>query len=1009
MPAVPPPPKLKAALATIKEQYLDNDGSSQTTIQQTWEGLYKIELLLRGTILTEDSQLYDKVNSAIGKSLLKDDQIPKPLLAGMNVMAGRIAERCGDLILQTAAAASSSSQGSSPSRPSKEISSVLDRANSIKDERWKILLKAASTSELDLPLWVAQGYYTTAALIQHDTPPMWKKVWDLWNKRLSSSDECPFLAQPSIENMIRIATNKGNTKRVAELQLKLTQCYLNGIKSSKSKLVSKEAMETSTNFGDTVTPKLVLKLNNDDDHGGKSSLSQLAQKSFEKCQLHELSTDDKNSANDDDDDQFMYHIVAVEVLLVVQDAAIYEVARTTYDKNQNRSISSSLEQCLQECREQFLASNYDDDASSSLLFSNLYQTGITLRDILVTKWPQQQLLRNEENDDDSCMTWIRCMKVTKQVIELLMERGNAKVKKDNKDYLSAWRTVLEYILPILSMLRDSICKWNIDSPRKRRIDDINSWLNTTMTEEKSFTTFLSLTLPFGCWMMLGSSSSSPSKMRNDDDDAMMTYIVDLLTALFHQPVSEPKEESALGGGSNTSNKEKINLARSAAVCFICQTNSEITFHISRDAISRKKIHFNYLGMLQCFITWSGWYQRPWINCSNLSDARRLLSVRKASSLGRPLSLLESIFVDMAYGDAESFLSGGVWNDAYNRYSNALENVIAAKNDSEEMDDINFQMLQAHCNNGLARVCLLRNERQKVVEFAQKTIDSLQSLEINDDRSAKRHSLYIWHKSDVFTMSRSHQLSVARHLIADSLIADGRSEEARSFLEAAVHDAPLDADAALALGAFLMRIHFYETSKEGPTPEAVKATQIQLLKAAKLDAKKASPFALLGLWFEEQGDLQRARGCYTKSLQLEPYHPVAGRGILRLESRDSIKKYLDDATHSSSSYNGWAWRATGLNKAFLDGDDNLAVVSFLKALRCRDIANVDNEFHAVFYNKPGKTKTRSVQQSDVLAEVATCYRRLGRYTAAIRAFHGAIEIAGDMVPSLVLCSCAQGRC
>jgi tetratricopeptide (TPR) repeat protein len=39
-------------------------------------------------------------------------------------------------------------------------------------------------------------------------------------------------------------------------------------------------------------------------------------------------------------------------------------------------------------------------------------------------------------------------------------------------------------------------------------------------------------------------------------------------------------------------------------------------------------------------------------------------------------------------------------------------------------------------------------------------------------------------------------------------------------------------------------------------------------------------------------------------------------------------------------------------------------------------------------------------------VATCYRRLGRFTASIRAFHASIEEYGNGVPSSVLASCAQ---
>jgi tetratricopeptide (TPR) repeat protein len=106
-------------------------------------------------------------------------------------------------------------------------------------------------------------------------------------------------------------------------------------------------------------------------------------------------------------------------------------------------------------------------------------------------------------------------------------------------------------------------------------------------------------------------------------------------------------------------------------------------------------------------------------------------------------------------------------------------------------------------------------------------------------------------------------------------------------------------------------------------------------------------------------------------------------------------------------NGWAWQAIGLHKIFVEGEDDLAIVALLKALRCRDIMQIRNEPLGIFYHQRGEDVN---EEATVLEETGQCYRRLGRYTAAIRAFHAAIDAyQGNMTPpSSVLCSCAQGK-
>jgi tetratricopeptide (TPR) repeat protein len=198
--------------------------------------------------------------------------------------------------------------------------------------------------------------------------------------------------------------------------------------------------------------------------------------------------------------------------------------------------------------------------------------------------------------------------------------------------------------------------------------------------------------------------------------------------------------------------------------------------------------------------------------------------------------------------------------------------------------------------------------------------------------------------------------------------------------------------------------------EEHSAEQDKAAQVQLLRAAKMDADAADPFALLGYWYEYKQDLKRAVGCYSKALLLDPSNPVAGRGILRLVPRDSLQRVLDNAIASASAVVGWAWRAVGLQKAFIEAHDELAVVSLLKALRCSDIERPGSESLAVFYSSPSHPILPGREElASVLADLASCYRRLGRFTAAIRCFHSSISESGVNVPSSVLCSCAQGTC
>jgi tetratricopeptide (TPR) repeat protein len=96
---------------------------------------------------------------------------------------------------------------------------------------------------------------------------------------------------------------------------------------------------------------------------------------------------------------------------------------------------------------------------------------------------------------------------------------------------------------------------------------------------------------------------------------------------------------------------------------------------------------------------------------------------------------------------------------------------------------------------------------------------------------------------------------------------------------------------------------------------------------------------------------------------------------------------------------------GVEKSMKENDNDLAIVCFLQALRCRDIECPQNEPFSIFFTLPNLAGLTS-ELSHVWAELAGCYRRVGRYAAAARAFQSAWQVEEEKLASQVLCSWAQ---
>jgi len=969
-------PKVKAFITGIKDRYLDGrtDGTSSDTHQKNeqndpWGGLLQVELVLRG-ILPNPDKLWSQIEAAIGKQLLVEQRkqgnavtLPTPLWAGIHVVAGRLAEAVASTTTTTTTL--------NESRRTVIDTTIIQRAKDIKDIRWMMLLLIfPHVSFYD----IARGYYSQAVQIEPDTPPMWKKVWDIWTllsietgqgvmdldeSTMNIESTTPFEARGAIQQLIRIALAKGNTKRAAELQVRLVASYLNPLRLPvATEKIGKQEIVVAQAFGDSLTEKLTKET---------EIILEEAQDTMRQIPIQILGESEMR----------LIPVLTVRLRLALHDVQVENLALTKHQSNQNRSITTStIDSCrIQSRRKLFLEEKNDD----------VWEASIALRDSVVDLW-------SISHRDPSY--WQPSLEAITKSIDYLQDRAMVILQKDIPRGIMAWSDFLRYLVPIVETFQIQ-ARWTTEFDRQQGVVVSQEWISTLSGTEANVLALVSMSAVKTAWMMLAINDSSDYW-----SDDKLWFLVDILTALLDRTVPiEARATDAVGSSNKqTPATDQWKTARSVLLCFLAQGNATIISQVSREAVSTRKQENAMLGTLQCLVSWSGWYQRPWLYCSNLSDVRRLLLA--ASLVGdRSLGEHEVLLLTLARADAE-LLNGGFPKLSKEHFERALGLLEA---NSSRMDTSVILILKAHCCSGLARAQQLLNDKDstsEALDLARKALDFVN----REEDFASFQPLHVWREGSLLNTSMLYQRSVARQLIADCLISRGQYEQARSFLEDAVREGPGDSDAAVALGAFLLRVALYLGTVR--SPDSVKAAQIQLLKAAKLDSSKADPFALLGIWFEALGDRNRALGCFSKCLGMDPCHPVAGRGILRLKGRDAVKEELDAAIDNNSSLSGWAWRAVGVNKLLVESEDEYAVIALLKALRTRDIASPESEAFGVFYALPHSGYVN--ERSHALAELAMCYRRLGRFTPSIRAFHAAIESAGDRVAPEVLCSCAQGK-
>ena len=538
---------------------------------------------------------------------------------------------------------------------------------------------------------------------------------------------------------------------------------------------------------------------------------------------------------------------------------------------------------------------------------------------------------------------------------------------------------------------------------------VEHWIATTEDDaERDFQVTAAKLIASIEWMLLGDTT------RPFADDALQWADTILRSTIATLSAKEAAATSSAIGHANAEDASLLDQCRSACTALQAHrvlrgttTTDERAVAATATTAKRTQSCSDYgVSFLQCLVCWSGFHQSPWMLVTQ-SEARMLVQraatcLTAAAKAGRRVSALERALLQLGEADAEgSGYVSGLANKAMEIYTKLLSE---SSRDCQKDGTNNYlvSLMSIRSQAGLADI------ESKAGNYAKATTAALRSLELLDEatNAGDEQTTVVWTFDQFRSTSQRFQKADVQRLLANTYLHNGDAARAQGVLEQALKDAPNDAGANFALGSFRLYLAFFLDTEDSAID---KEAQIQLLKAAKMDSSKAGPFALLGFWYERKSDLKRALGCYSKALVLDPSHPVAGRGVIRLAPPETLDVVFDTAVKVPSSSIGWAWRQVGLRKAMRDGQDELAVVALLKTLRCSDIERPESNLLAPFFANPNTPeRPNKKEMAATLTDLAMCYRRLGRYTAAVRSFHSAIALWRDDAPAQMLCSCAQGE-
>jgi tetratricopeptide (TPR) repeat protein len=924
-----------------------------------------------------------------------------------------------------------------------------------------------STADVSSSWYIlAQGYYLRAAYFQPDNPPMWKKIWDVIQQHEKTTNTFPTGQEYyAIQQLQRIAQSKGNSKRVMELQLPLVESYLallTGTLQAPSTAFSATQTALINAFVIPYRPQPTLMAT-----ASTVDVNEVLQATG--AALKDLETFIPSMvAEGTNPSDLQLQVLRLQFYMTREEVAIHQdallehkkaVNRASVEKETNKSVSSPprLEAIQKQVRQDYLKSLTKKKAGSDAEISTridcdalITQAAVDLASILLTVASSAASSPSPPDLERAGWSWLH-RAIQRQVDKIAMT-SMAASRDDTEAMHIQWEALTRlFVQPILIHAQSVVKHMQTDKAEEevgseRSKSFVSSYLSVISEENLGCLEMVFLLIPQAEWMYMSPSASESGNKQGQlqsflfSSDEMVWSEEVLYYTLQH--VQGMKQAAVAQAGNAIGTTPQVRAldqrilqlrhahAATAARVFLYKSTDPVfvaSSHLGQQAISQATLQMVsaagsneldvsarfgsvFLGFLA---SWNGLRtQNPWLFC-RLSEARSMCGaaqreweVARGSKCrsSNIVTVLESVYLKLGKADTEGpGFTGGMTGEALSLYKAVIE-----ISDTADLSQLMRLVLQSHCKISISKLIVRDGaiDDTHTVETAESwTRGCVQQLSSVDTQNA---SLHLWRTPGAAQKTVQQMVSSSSQLVASVLVQMGRSAEAEQYLEDAVREAPLDASASFALGAYRLQ-RIYAATHESRSPDQLKAAQIQLLKAAKLDSTRADPFALLGYWYEDAGDAKRAIGCYSKALLLDPYNPVAGRGLSRLVRMDEMTKVLDNAINGISSQAGWAWRIIGLHKASEQGEDELAVVALLKALRCSDIDRHETDQLCSFYAAPKDSiRNTSSEKLEVVTELAHCYRRIGRYTASVRTYYTALEIAGETASYTLLCACATGE-
>jgi len=905
-------------------------------------------------------------------------------------------------------------------------------------------------------LRIATGQYLRAAVefSADDQPQMWKRCldavlrlntadFDVSSDAVGGSGDDEYNQYATIEaalpltNLIRIAGSKGNDRRASELSLRLAQSYLAGIGGEGGKVSQNAADSELRKLSAAVKDVFWSVYHRKTVDQSNDMYAGLAQEAMSIVKLPLILSTADLSDEEKKRMQLLYCVMSLQSKLAVEQGRIDELADENWVAAKNRAEEKSggvgrggivglAKSKKQKAMEEDLSRDrFVTEAKRNVLLGDngtmdIDSAALSLRDEVISGLSNSAVLLASALSDaafELLERQVRRLAERARSIALLLHKPKKKAarKWSQCDSDTAWASVASFVDPLLIGVEEH--------------GEAAPLLSRMSKRARQAICAAAVRLVSASWMIVA-----------EEEPAMQ---LDLAASILSQgkEINKSEEKEAIKGrkergddaiGAADVSKESdgsllIDAALSAAQCrnglalsgdntnvSKCVRNATVdALRWERKITSRsQKELLGEVGapFLQLLLSWSGLHRSPWSFCT-VTQARSIVRYAKESlelsstAWGRAPTSLELIILRLAQADVECQLPGGYVPEGEALYRAALSSL--EDTDSGISGNV-VSVLESHCLCGLSKIALTGVESvttsKSADDYARECLDALAIL--SEDNTAADVTLFHWRGSNAFNSSVAFHICAARQLVAESMLRGSKQEDAYRFLEDAVRDAPFSYDAAFALGSFRLRMLLSQVS---PSDTDRKMAQTQLLKAAKLNVKKADPFALLGLWYEVQNDGKRALGCHSKALILDPTHPVAGRGVLRMKSYKDIEHLCIAATSVTSPVNGWAWRAVGRGKAMGKGDDESAAICFQQALRCRDIQAHTNENLGFFFRDP-TVRDRDGgglgECGETWSDLAGCYRRLGKYSAALRAYTSADEVSSGGVPPDVLCAWAH---